>query len=591
MKMSRSIYWKIIIPFIAIIIAGMTLLGVYTTNSTRDIEINRLEWQLHNEAQLAADISRPAFSGSDSPGKLDLIAKTIGKEISSRITLIAANGTVLGDTDQDPSTMENHSNRPEVIAALSSGSGQAIRYSSTLHENMMYVAVPVTDQGQTLGISRVALPLTAVESSTSSLVLTIIAAIAIITLLVVAAAAIIAAVIIRPVRQMTSAAEGLAAGRMGEQISIRGNDEIGRLGRAFNDMSVSLKQTMEANETERGKLATILANLTDGVIMIDSERNVLLANPAAEHLFHFKAVAAANRPLIEAIHDHEIDELAKKSLKTRAEQTTQIDSADSRFLRVIAIPVAARGSAALLVLFQDLTELRSLQTMRRELIGNISHELRTPLAGIKAMVETLQDRAIEDKETARDFLTRIEGEVDRLSQMVSEITQLSRIETGQVEFKSVSTDLNELIKDVITEMDPIAEKQLIALTVNLDRTVLPVTIDKERIRQTLINLVHNAIKFNNPGGKVVVSTGSGPDSVTVSITDNGIGISPDDLPHVFERFYKADKARSRGGSGLGLAIAKHTIQAHGGTIWVQSEPGKGSTFSFRLPINTNQNKK
>ncbi|MDO8578753.1 MAG: hypothetical protein Q7R50_06195, partial [Dehalococcoidales bacterium] len=176
--MSRSIYWKITIPFIAITLVGMTLLGLYTANSTRATEINRLENQLTNEARLVAEISGSAFSAPDAQIQLDRIAKTIGREISSRITLIAVNGTVLGDTDQEPSTMENHSNRPEVIAALSSGSGQAIRYSATLHENMMYVAVPVTDQGRVIGISRVALPLTAVESTISSLVLTIIAAIA-----------------------------------------------------------------------------------------------------------------------------------------------------------------------------------------------------------------------------------------------------------------------------------------------------------------------------------------------------------------------------------------------------------------------------
>ena len=590
MRFSRSIYWKITIPFILIIVAGMTLLGLYTAKSTRNIEINRLESQLHNEAKLVADISRAAFTGPESSGNFDSIAKTIGKEISSRIPLIATNGTVLGDTDQDPSTMENHSTRPEVIAALSSGSGQAIRYSATLHENMMYVAVPVTGQGQTLGISRVALPLTAVESSINSLVLTIIAAIVIVTLLVVTAAAVIAAVIIRPVRRMTRAAEGIAAGRLGEQIAVRGNDEIGRLGRAFNEMSASLKGTLETNETERNKLATILSSLTDGVIMTDQERIVLLANPAAERLFSFKAAAETKRPLIEAVHDHEIDDLAKKSLKTRTEQSTQLDSPGSRFLRVIAIPVAAGGSSSVLVLLQDLTELRSLQTMRRELIGNISHDLRTPLAGIKAMVETLKGSAIEDKETAKDFLTRIEGEIDRLSQMVSEITQLSRIETGQADFKMVSTDLNLLIKDAIAEMEPIAEKQHVALTAELDLPMPPIAVDKERIRQTLINLIHNAIKFNKPGGKVVVSTGTGEDSVTVSVTDDGIGISPDDLPHVFERFYKADKARSRGGSGLGLAIAKHTIQAHGGTILARSEAGKGSSFTFGLPLNASQSK-
>ncbi len=584
MKLSHSIYWKITVPFVLVILAGMVVLGLYTASSTRTNEINRLENQLTNEARLVAEISRSSFSAPNAQVQLDRIAKTIGQNISSRITLIAVNGTVMGDTDHDPLTMENHSNRPEVIAALASGAGHAIRYSATLHENMMYVAVTVSDQGHSVGISRVALPLTAVESSIRGLVSAIIAAIVIVTLLLVIAAAVIGAVITRPARHMTSAAEEIAAGKLGQQIILRGDDEIARLGHAFNEMSASLKSMMEANEAEKGKLATILSSLSDGVIMTDDERRIMLANPAAERLFNFKASAEAKRPLIEAIHDHEIDDAAKKCLRTNTEQTAQLDSPGGRFLRIIAIPVSG-GPPAALVLIQDLTELRSLQTMRREFIGNISHDLRTPLAGIKAMVETLKDRAFEDRTMARDFLNRIDGEVDRLTQMVSEVTQLSRIETGGADFKMVPVNLNLLIKDMINEMEPLAERQQVKLTADLDQTLPPVTLEKERIRQTLVNLVHNAIKFNNPGGKVIVSTGAGPDSVTVSVADNGIGISPEDLPHVFERFYKADKSRSKGGSGLGLAIAKHTIQAHGGTIWAESKAGKGSTFTFRLPLN------
>jgi two-component system phosphate regulon sensor histidine kinase PhoR len=584
MKVSRSIYWKITIPFILLVLAGMGILGFYMVDSTRNTQINHLETQLTNEARLVAEISLPSFADSGKQSELDSIAKTTGQEIQARVTLIAKDGTVLGDTDQDPLTMENHATRPEVVAALSSGVGQSTRYSATLHENMMYIAVPVMNQGQVLGIARVALPLTTVESSVNSAVMTIVSAIVIVAILVILAAALIARMITRPVRQITKAAEGIAGGKLDQQIPVRTNDEIGRLGRAFNEMSLSLKATMATIVDERGKLATVLTSLTDGVVMTDSEERILLANPAAERLFNFKEAKVTGHPLIEAVHDYEIDDVVKKCLKTAREQTAQLDSVTGRFLRVIAVPITAGKSSAALILFQDLTELRSLQTMRREVIGNLSHELRTPIAGIKAMVETLKGSAIDDKEAAMDFLTKIDSEVDRLIQMVSEVTELSRIETGRAEFKMAPTDLNLLMKEVVAQMNPLAQRQEVTIAVDL-ATSLPVVIaDKERIRQTLINLVHNAIKFNHPGGKVTVSTEADTESVIVNVSDTGIGISKEDLPHVFERFYKADKARAQGGSGLGLAIAKHTIQAHGGNIWVKSEEGKGSTFSFSLPL-------
>ncbi len=587
MKVSRSIYWKITIPFILLVLAGMGILGFYMVDSTRNTQIHHLETQLTNEARLVAEISLPAFADSGKQSELDSIAKTTGKEIQARITLIAKDGTVLGDTEQDPLTMENHATRPEVVAALSSGVGQSTRYSATLHENMMYVALPVMNQGQVLGIARVALPLTTVENWINSAVMTIVSAIAIVAILVILAAALIARMITRPMRQITKAAEGIAAGKLDQQIPVRTNDEIGRLGHAFNEMSLSLKTTMATIVDERGKLATVLTSLTDGVVMTDSEGRISLVNPAAERLFNFKEAKVTGHPLIEAIHDYEIDDVVKKCLKTAREQTAQLDSVTGRFLRVIVVPITAGKSSSALILFQDLTELRSLQTMRRELVGNISHELRTPIAGIKAMVETLKDSAINDKEATMDFLARIDNEVDRLTQMVSELTELSRIETGRAELRMAATDLNLLIEEVVAQMNPLAEKQQVTISTDLDKDIPMVGADKERIRQTIINLVHNAVKFNHPGGRVAVSTRADGESVTVNVSDTGIGISKEDLPYVFERFYKADKARTKGGSGLGLAIAKHTIQAHGGNIWAQSEEGKGSTFSFSLPLKAN----
>jgi len=320
--------------------------------------------------------------------------------------------------------------------------------------------------------------------------------------------------------------------------------------------------------------------MTDAVIMIDSEGNISLANRAAEKLFNIKD--ADNKPLIESVRDHEVDELLKLCLKKAETQTVQYESGISKkYLRAIAVPIARSG---VLLLFQDLTELRNLQTTRRELIGNISHELRTPLAGIKAMVETLRDGAINDKEAAGDFLARIDNEVDRLTQLVAELTELSRIETGKAELKKEAVDLNQLIDEVIAQFSPQVERQKLAISRESAADLHPVPADRDRVRQVIANLVHNAIKFTPAGGGITITTRALEESVVVDVADTGIGIPREDLTRVFERFYKGDKARAGEGTGMGLAIAKHVVEAHGGSIWVRSEEGKGSTFSFSLPF-------
>jgi two-component system phosphate regulon sensor histidine kinase PhoR len=584
--LSRSIYWKITVPLIILVVMGMGFLGAYLTNTARNTQINHLESQLVNEAKLVASISASSFSDPAQQINLNAMAQTIGTEINTRITFIATDGTVLGDNDQAAASMENHATRPEVQTALTGSIGQDTRYSTTLHEYMMYAAAPVINQGQEVGVARVALPLSSVENLVNSEVSTIVAAVVIAALLFTLVAALIARMITRPVRQITKAAVGITAGNLVQQIEIRTNDEIGRLAHAFNEMSQNLKTTMAAIVDERSNLATVLANLTDGVVMIDTEVKVILANPAAELLFNFKETNVRGLPLIEAVHDYEIDEVVKRCLKTTGEQTAQLET-NGRFIRVVAVPISSGRAYSTLVLFQDLTELRNLQTMRRELIGNISHDLRTPIAGIKAMVETLQDSAIDDRQAALDFLTRINSEVDRLTQMVTELTELSHIETGTAELRRVPTNLNNVIEEVTAQISPLAESKRVTITIDLNSNLPVIKADKDRIRQTLTNLVHNAIKFNHPTGKVLISTSFNNESVVVIVSDTGMGISKEDLPHIFERFYKADKARSQGGSGLGLAIAKHTIQAHGGFISVKSEEGKGASFMFSLPFDIN----
>jgi two-component system phosphate regulon sensor histidine kinase PhoR len=578
----KSIQWRIAIPFIILILIIMGITGGYLVNFARSSQVDNLRFHLEEEARITAEASLPLLiQGSNA----DILAKKLGQEIEARVTIIAPDGRVLGDSQENPSTMENHATRPEVKDALTSGSGESTRYSTTISEKMMYVAVPISNQGIVLGIARVALPLTTIEKSVNHLTVTIALAMLIIAILLMLAAGLIASRTTRSIRQLTKAAKQITDGQLGQKIIVQTGDEVGQLGIAFNEMSSSLKSTMEAVSAEKAKLSTVLNNMIDGVILTDKEGNVSAANRTAGKLFGFENSNTLGKPIIEVVRDHEVDTVLKLCLQTNKEQSAQFESSlTKRFVRVIAAPIADGKTGEILFLFQDLTEVRNLQTMRKELVGNISHELRTPIAGIKSMVETLRDGAMDDKEAAKDFLSRIESDVDRLAQTVSELTELSRIETGNVELIIETLNLNSLIKDVIEQLTPLAERQQVTVSANLVLTLPEVRADRDRVRQTIINLVHNAIKFNKVGGNVILSSRTDNNSVIVEISDTGGGISKEDLPHVFERFYKADKARSKGGSGLGLAIAKHTIQAHGGKVWATSEQGKGSTFTFSLPL-------
>ncbi|MFO7773391.1 MAG: ATP-binding protein [Dehalococcoidia bacterium] len=582
--MFRSIQWRIAFSFIVVILVGMGILGAHLVNSTRSSQLDNLRSQLENEARITAQASLPGFLSEDRLAALDALAMSLGAQIDSRITIIAVDGTVLGDSEQDPATMENHGDRPEVSAALEDGLGESTRYSMTLGHRMMYVAVPILHEGEVIGVARTALPLTAVESFVHRLTVSIILAMGVTTLVIILAAWGISRVTTRPIRRLTAAAREIASGKLEQKIAIGAGDEVGELAQAFDEMSLKLKELVETISGDRARLAAILDNMADGVIMTDVEGNISLANNAAMQLFNVKD--AVDRTLIEVVRDHEMDETLKLCLRTAKTQTTQYESGTAkRYIRAIAIPVVHEELAGTLLLVQDLTDLKNLQTTRRELIGNISHEFRTPLAGIKAMAETLREGAIDDKEVARDFLGRIDDEVERLTQIVAELTELSRIETGKAELMLEPVNLNPLVEEVIDQLGPQVERQQLTVDKKLATDLPAVEVDKARIRQVIVNLVHNAIKFTGPGGKITIATEADDGSVTVSVSDTGVGIANSDLPHVFERFYKGDRARSEGGgTGMGLAIARHVVEAHGGSVQAQSEEGRGSTFSFSLPL-------
>jgi two-component system phosphate regulon sensor histidine kinase PhoR len=310
-----------------------------------------------------------------------------------------------------------------------------------------------------------------------------------------------------------------------------------------------------------------------------------LINPAAERIFQVKGSNILGRTVAEALRYHQLIELFRKSQETQEQQSTTLEiSSEHLFLQGIAIPLGKALPGSILLLFQDLTRLRRLEMVRRDFVSNVSHELRTPLASLKALVETLQEGALDDPPAAHRFLTRMDTEIDTLTQMVQELLELSRIESGKVPLQLMPIAPREMVTLAVERMSLQAERAGLALHADCPADLPLVLADANRMEQVLINLLHNAIKFTPPGGTITVNGWEDKNTVVFSVKDTGIGIAPADLERIFERFYKTDRARSSGGTGLGLSISRHLVEAHNGRIWAESEPGKGSVFYFALPI-------
>ncbi len=390
------------------------------------------------------------------------------------------------------------------------------------------------------------------------------------------------------VRQITNTVEQIAAGDLEARAPAHGVGDIGALSYAVNSMAARLERQSRKRNRERDRLHTVLHVMTDGVIMLNKHGYVSIINPAAARILNVKSDEALNKSFVQVVKDYRIAEVWLSCTKHNLEQSSTLELANEAYVRIIVTPFLRGAANGYLVLMQDLSHLHRLETVRRDFVSNLSHELRTPLASIKALVDTLRDGAIEDPPAAEHFLERMEIEVDEMTQMVQELLELSRIESGQAPLRLFPTAVSLLVEPVVTRLQAQAERAGLTLNVVLPPDLPEVMVDADRVRTVILNLVHNAIKFTPPGGYITVSARPVPDTrpeeIVISVADTGIGIPAEDATRIFERFYKADRARSGGGTGLGLAIAKHTVQAHNGHIWVESTENVGSTFSFTLPL-------
>lgn len=389
-------------------------------------------------------------------------------------------------------------------------------------------------------------------------------------------------------QKITEVADRVAAGELNARVMVLASDELGDLPKSFNNMVTALRRNIYALQAENQQYSTILDNMTDGVLITDEDGIVQLINPEATRLLEPMTKGAIGRAYAEVVRHHQLIELWQIAEATKEPQVEAVDINREIFLQTAVIPFQENGNLGYLIILHDLTQIRHLQTVRRDFISNISHELRTPLASLKAVVETLQDGALNDPPAAHRFLLRAENEVDILTQMVEELLELSRIESGQVPFKFRATAVSDLLLTPMERMRPQAKRKKIQLVLDVNANLPLVLADEERVQQVVTNLLHNAIKFTPDEGTITVhaSFSEKEEAVMISVEDTGSGIAAEELNRIFERFYKSDRARTRhrSGTGLGLAISRHIVQGHNGRIWVVSKEGKGSTFYFTLPI-------
>ncbi len=389
----------------------------------------------------------------------------------------------------------------------------------------------------------------------------------------------------RSLGALTEAAHQLAAGQLDYRVQAQDSRETQELAQAFNRMAASVRDVVRDLSLERGKLTAVLNTMADGVVVIDGAGRIVLVNHAAEQILNLTGGEALGRRCSEVIRDYSVQHLVTRCASEGAVQHGEVEMAQwgAKYLSVITTPLAEHGDSSVLLTMHDLTRIRQVETTRREFVSNVSHELRGPLAAVKGLVESLESGALKDKKRAKDFLRRINSDVDRMAAMVDELMELSRLESEQAGLELTPLDLRPLVAELQEAHRQQAEKKKIALDVTLPERLPRVRGDEEKLRQVLSNLLHNAFKFTSKRGHILLSAHAENGSVRLRVRDTGMGIPRKHLPHVFERFYKVDRSRHSEGFGLGLAIVKHVVQAHGGAIDAESVEGQGTTFTVTLP--------
>ena len=588
----KRLIWQIYPPFLVIILIALVALTWFFSRTLDDFYHEEKRRGLEAQGQLVVNQTRDALvSGNIS--SLESLSVALGKQSGTRLTIILPDGRVVGDSEEAPAKMDNHARRPEIRVALEGRSGAATRYSTTLQQEMMYVALPIRSNDQIIGCVRTALPIASVDKALETVLFHVINSGILIALIAALISLWVSRRISRPLVEMKRGAERFAGGELDRRLPVYKGEEMGGLAEAMNQMAAQLNDRLQTVVSQRNEQEAVLASMIEGVLAVDHQERILRINQAAATLLGTNPELAVGRSLQEVVRKPELQRFITESLQSRTSieaDMTLLYQGEERFLQTHGTPLRGSDGQTIgaLIVIRDVTRLRRLENLRRDFVANVSHELRTPITAIKGAVETLLAGANENPEDSQRFLEIANRQSDRLNAIIEDLLSLSRLERDAESDEVARTHerLLPILESALQSCSSVAKSREVDVNLFCSEELVA-NVNSALLEQAVINLVDNAIKYSESRNFVTVESWQEGEQVMIKVQDRGQGISKAHLPRLFERFYRVDAARSRavGGTGLGLAIVKHIVQAHNGGVTVHSTPGEGSVFTISLPVS------
>ncbi len=584
MKFHRSLIWRVFLIYAALTLLTLAVLAFFLTYPLILQADDQLQEQQLGQARLAAELAAPYLADADNED-LAALANILANAIDSPVTILATDGTVLARPPNGAALGAVPIGEAELSNVLDGNAGQAVRTPAGGDSHTLFTAAPVMVEERVVGIAHLSTEATWTVGSIV-VVLTTLGAWGLtsagVALLLGWYLARYSSRSLQTVRAVADASQQLEQGEYDHRVPSGAYEETRQLTDSFNHMADTVKSVITRLSSERDTLSAVLETMADGVVATDPGGRVSLFNPAARDLLEIRAEQVEGVRLGELVRDNEIHQLLTRCQDEQARHEAEVSLIlPRRYLSAIATPLDNNGGV--LLTLHDLTRMRQVETSQREFVSNVSHELRNPMASIKAMVETLESGAVNDTQVALDFLSRMRGDVDRINGLVNDLLELSRMESGQFNIESEPMDLAPLVHAVSKQFRETAASQDVELVAELSENLPQVMADGEKLTQVFVNLVENSLKFTPPGGEIRISADASDGQVQVVFKDTGVGVAPQHLPHIFERFYKVNRSRRDSGTGLGLAIVKQLVEAHGGQIRVESREGEGCLFTFTVP--------